>query len=118
MSEWKLVYYKTATAMIDEDYDEHVAEMEANDAAFREACERLRPQFEFRKALIGARLAAGLTQKQLAERMGTSQAAVARLEGGTRVPSVTTLAHLAVILGVDFTITPDTPLAVRPHKAE
>ena len=96
---------------------QYVAEREARDPAFREACERLRPQFEFRKALIGARLAAGLTQKQLAERMGTSQAAVARLEGGSRLPSVTTLARLAVILGVDFTITPETPLAVRPHKA-
>lgn len=100
-----------------EDYDEHVAEMEANDPAFREACERLRPQFELRKALIGARIAAGLTQKQLAERMGTSQAAIARLEGGERLPSVHTLYRLAVILGVDFTITPQEPLTVRPHGA-
>ena len=100
-----------------EDYGEHIAEMEANDPAFREACERLRPQFEFRKALIGARIAGGLTQKQLAERMGTSQAAIARLEGGGRLPSVHTLYRLAVILGVDFTITPQEPLTVRPHRA-
>ncbi|MCL5961825.1 MAG: helix-turn-helix domain-containing protein [Chloroflexi bacterium] len=100
-----------------DDYREHIAEMEANDPAFREACERLRPQFEFRKALIGARIAAGLTQKQLAERMGTSQAAIARLERGTGLPSVDTLYRLAVILGVDFTITPQEPLTVRPHRA-
>ncbi len=103
--------------MTDEDYREHIAEMEANDPAFRDACERLRPQFEFRKALIGARLAAGLTQKQLAERMGTSQGSIARLEGGARLPSVDTLYRLAVILGVDFTITPQDPLSVRPHRA-
>ncbi len=60
---------------------DYVAQREARDPAFKKACERLRPQFEFRKALIGARLAAGLTQKQLAERMGTSQAAIARVEG-------------------------------------
>lgn len=98
-------------------HEDYVAQREARDPAFREACERLRPQFEFRKALIGARIAAGLTQKQLAERMGTSQAAVARLESGTRLPSVDTLYRLAVILGVDFTITPQEPLTVRPHKA-
>jgi len=64
-----------------------------------------------------ARLAAGLTQKQVAERMGTSQAAIARLEGGARLPSVDTLYRLAVILGVDFAITPQSPLTVRQHEA-
>lgn len=98
-------------------HEDYVAQRETRDPAFREACERLRPQFEFRKALIGARISAGLTQKQVAERMGTSQAAVARLESGTRLPSVDTLYRLAVILGVDFTITPQEPLTVRPHKA-
>lgn len=96
---------------------DYVAQREARDPAFREASERLRPQFEFRKALVGARLAAGLTQRQLAERMGTSQAAIARLESGTRLPSVDTLYRLAVILGVDFTITPQAPLTVRQHQA-
>ena len=98
-------------------FRDHVAEMEARDPAFREARERLRPQFEFRKALIGARLAAGLTQRQLAERMGTSQAAIARLESGTRLPTVDTLFRLAAALGVEFTITPEEPLTVRPHSA-
>ncbi len=74
---------------------DYVAQREARDPAFKEACERLRPQFEFRKALIGARLAAGLTQKQLAERMGTSQGSIARMEGGARLPSVDTLYRLA-----------------------
>ncbi len=97
--------------------DDYIAEKEAEDPAFREARERLRPQFEFRKALIGARLAAGLTQRQLAEKMGTSQAAIARLESGTRLPTIDTLYRLAQILGVDFTITPQEPLTVRPHKA-
>ena len=98
-------------------YDDYVHELEAGDAAFRDERERLRPQFEFRKALIGARLAAGLTQRQLAEGMGTSQAAIARLESGTRLPTIDTLYRLAQILGIDFTITPKDPLTVRPHKA-
>lgn len=98
-------------------FDDYVAKREARDPAFRDACERLRPQFEFRKALIGARLAAGLTQKHLAEKMGTSQAAIARLESGTRLPTLDTLYRLAQVLGVDFTITPHEPLTVRPHQA-
>jgi transcriptional regulator with XRE-family HTH domain len=98
-------------------YRDHVTEMEATDPAFREARERLRPQFEFRRALIGARLAAGLTQKQLAERLGTTQSAVDRLESGQRMPTLDTLYKLAAVLGLDFTITPDNPLLARPHKA-
>ncbi|MDP2937005.1 MAG: helix-turn-helix transcriptional regulator [Dehalococcoidia bacterium] len=99
------------------DYDAHVAEMEATDPAFREACERLRPQYEFRKALISARLGVGLTQKDLAERIGATQPAIARLERGERLPTVDTLHRLATVLGVDFLITPEEPLIVRPHRA-
>ncbi|TAK27895.1 MAG: XRE family transcriptional regulator [Chloroflexota bacterium] len=98
-------------------YDDYIAEQEASNPAFREARERMRPQFEFRKALIGARLAAGWTQKELAERMGTKQSAIARLESGTQMPTLDTLYRLAAVLGVDFTITPDASVTVRPHKA-
>lgn len=102
---------------VEADYDAHVAEMEANDPAFREACERLRPQYELRKALVSARLGAGLTQKDLAERMGATQPAIAGLERGERLPAVDTLHRLAVVLGLDFLITPEEPLIVRPHRA-
>jgi len=98
-------------------YREHIAEMEANDPAFRRAREELRPQYEFRRALIGSRLAAGLTQRQLAEKMGTTQSAIARLESGMQTPTLDTLCRLAAVLNVDFTITPREALIVRPHKA-
>ncbi|MBI2865656.1 MAG: helix-turn-helix transcriptional regulator [Chloroflexi bacterium] len=104
----------------DDDLGRYVAEMEASDPGFRAERERLRPQFEFRKALIGARLALGLTQKQLAEKMGTSQAAVARLENGRSWPTLSTLQKLARVLDIDFTITALEPLQARarhPHKA-
>ena len=98
-------------------YDDYIAKKEAQSPAFREARERLRPQFEFRKSLIGARIAAGLTQKQVAERIGTSQAAIARLESRTSLPTVETLYRLAQALGLDFAITPEERLTVRPHEA-
>jgi len=96
---------------------DYVAEREARDPAFREACEKLRPQFEFRKAIIGARLAAGLTQKELAEKMGTTQSAIARLESGSQMPTLDTLHRLATVLGIEFTITPEEPIKARPHEA-
>lgn len=99
-------------------HKDYMAEREARDPAFREAYERLRPQYEFRRALIGARLAAGLTQKQLAERMATTQSAISRLESGAQTPTLDTLYRLAQVLSVDFTISPEGPaIAVRPHEA-
>jgi ribosome-binding protein aMBF1 (putative translation factor) len=48
------------------------------------------------------RVAAGLTQHQLAIRIGSTQPAVARLEAGLRTPTVTTLKRVAQALGHDL----------------
>lgn len=61
--------------------------------------EALEQEFALASAVIGARVRAGLTQAELAERMGTSQSAVARLEGGRARPSVATLEKLAKATG-------------------
>lgn len=45
---------------------------------------------------VKARIASGLTQGQLAERMHTSQTAIARLESGKELPSMKTLAKFAL----------------------
>ena len=47
----------------------------------------LAPEFEISAELIRARVRAGLTQAELAARMGTSQSAIARLESGQDTPS-------------------------------
>ena len=52
------------------------------DSEFVREYEALRDEFETAGALIDARAKANLTQKQVAERMQTSQSQVARLEGG------------------------------------
>ena len=100
-----------------DDLDKYIAGREASDPEFRKARVDMRPVNEFRRALIGARLDAGLTQVELAKRMGTTQSAIARLERGSQAPTLNTLYRLATALGVDFTITPKKPLTVRPHEA-
>jgi HTH-type transcriptional regulator / antitoxin HipB len=51
-----------------------------------------------------ARETAGLSQRDLAARMGTSQAAVARLEAGGVGATLTTLHRVAAALGLELSI--------------
>ena len=61
--------------------------------------EALAEEFALATALIKARSDAGLTQEELAQRMGTIQSAFARLEGGKSRPSTTTLVNVAKATG-------------------
>jgi DNA-binding XRE family transcriptional regulator len=47
----------------------------------------LAPEFEISAELVKARLRAGLSQAELAARMGTSQSTIARLESGQTLPT-------------------------------
>ena len=69
------------------------------DPAAQAANEDLAPEFEVARELIAARSRAGLTQSDVALRMGTTQSAVARLEGGTRAPSLRTVQRYAQAVG-------------------
>jgi predicted transcriptional regulator len=55
----------------------------------------LEQEFAIASELIRARARAGLSQAELAERMGTSQSAIARLESGQTLPSTKTLLRFA-----------------------
>ncbi len=46
----------------------------------------------------------GLSQRELAERLGTTQSAVARLEAGNVSPSLPTLDKVAEALGVELVV--------------
>lgn len=61
-------------------FDEVLAE-DLQDPAFRRAYEASEKAFQGFDEILKARFEAGLTQEDVARRMGTSQAAVARLEG-------------------------------------
>jgi transcriptional regulator with XRE-family HTH domain len=96
-------------------HEEYVAQRAARDPAFRAAREASQPLYEFQRALIAARLAAGLTQRQLAELMGTGQSVIARIEGGEHPPRLDTLQKWAAACEAEFTIKPEAPLSVRPR---
>src|SRR2546421_9344337 len=66
-------------------------EDEARISAFRALVHRLRTE-------------AGLTQAELAKRMGTTQSAIARMEGGGTRPTLETLEKLATAVGAELIV--------------
>ena len=82
------------------------------DADYRREYEALEEEFSLTAALIDARSRAGLTQEQVAQRMKTTQAVVARLEGGGSKPSTRTLEKYAKATGRRLRISFE-PEAVR-----
>ena len=65
------------------------------DSAFRKEYEALQPERDITMSLIRARKEAGLTQAELSEKTGISQADISRLENGTRNPSLALLNRIA-----------------------
>lgn len=72
-----------------------VAERWMKDPGFKAGYDALDERFSLASLVIGARAIANLTRAELAERMGTPQSTIARLESGTAKPSLSTLQRLA-----------------------
>ncbi len=68
------------------------------------AHDALEEEFALADAFIRARAQADLTQEQVAERMGTTQAVIARLESGRVKPSTRTLERFAKATGTRLRI--------------
>jgi ribosome-binding protein aMBF1 (putative translation factor) len=73
--------------------------------------EALEERFAIPSAVMAARCHAGLTQAELAKRMGTTQSVIARLETGRSKPSTATLEKLAKATGTKLRI------SFEPEKA-
>jgi transcriptional regulator with XRE-family HTH domain len=71
---------------------------------YRHEYDALEDEFTLAAALISARSKAGFTQEQLAEKMETSQSAIARMESGRALPSGTTLQRFAKATGTRLRI--------------
>jgi transcriptional regulator with XRE-family HTH domain len=70
-------------------------------ADVRKAYDELEEEFAFLDEVLRARARAGLTQAEVAKRVGTTQSAIARLESGAgrHSPSIATLQRYARALG-------------------
>ncbi|GAC1352891.1 MAG: helix-turn-helix transcriptional regulator [Polyangiales bacterium] len=86
---------------------------------FKEGYEALGEEFALASMLIKARAKAKLSQAELAERMGTSQSTIARLESGAAKPSLSTLERFARATGtrVRVSLVPTAPPKKKPRKA-
>lgn len=69
-------------------------------AAYAEADD----EYALVEALIEARSKAKLSQTELAERLGTTQSAIARLEGGGVTPTLKTLRRYAEATGMKLKV--------------
>jgi DNA-binding XRE family transcriptional regulator len=80
-------------------FEDHLAE-QLQDPEFREAWEALEPGYQIARL----RIMRGLTQQELAEKVGTKQPSIARLESGKTEPKISFLRRLAEALGADLEI--------------
>lgn len=64
----------------------------------------LQPEYDIIQAMIDARNSLNITQKELSERTGITQADISRIENGTRNPSLNMVKRLAKGLGMQLKI--------------
>ena len=74
------------------------------DPKFRDAWKDVEPEYQLARQIIRARLKRGLTQAQLAEKIGTKQPVISRLEGAQASPSLRLLKRVAEALNVKLQI--------------
>ena len=80
------------------DYKNHLEE-QLKDPNFAAEWERQRPEREYIKAIIAARMELNLTQKDLAKKTGIRQSNISRIENGNSSPTIATLQQLASGMG-------------------
>ena len=69
------------------------------------AIKELEPEYEIIKQIIKARIEQNISQKELAERIGTRQSNISRLESGDYNPSLQFLKKVAKGLGKELHLT-------------
>ncbi len=84
-------------------------------ASYRAEQRRLEQFEELARLVIKHRAALGLTQQELADRVGTSHSAISRIESGRHRTSVATLQRVAQALGLRLVVgfesgPPDRPI--------
>ena len=106
----KLSEMKTAEEVLAEDL---------KDPEFRREWERTATARAVAAQLVAYRAEHGLSQRELARRLGMKQPAIARLEAGEHTPTLPTLERLSRGLGLEFhiDITPKSATTVQLQLA-
>lgn len=74
------------------------------DEKVKKAYDELGPQFEIIRMVMERRIKKGITQKKLAQMIGTKQSAISRFESGEYNPTILFLGKLAGALGTKIRI--------------
>lgn len=74
------------------------------DPEIKAAYDALEPEYAVIRAILEARMKKGLTQKELARKVGTKQSAISRIETGVGNPSLQFLKKLAAALDAKLQI--------------
>jgi transcriptional regulator with XRE-family HTH domain len=77
----------------------------------------LEAEFQLASSLIERRLAKGLSQRQLANRIGTKQPVISRLESGESKPTLSLLKRVADALDARVVVTLEEKTKARPQRA-
>ena len=80
------------------DFFAHHEEKMRDNPEYKAAYDALEQEFAIANALIQARSEAGMTQKDVAEKLGVSQPAIARMESGKNI-SIKAIARYAKAVG-------------------
>ena len=83
--------------------NEMLSEEMKNDE-FRKEYEAIQPELDVIRTMVDARNSVNMTQKELSERTGISQADISKIENGTRNPSLNLLKRLAEGMGMTLKI--------------
>jgi DNA-binding XRE family transcriptional regulator len=75
-----------------------------NDKKFIKEAEKVEYEYELAKSLIELRKKNNITQVELAERVGTKQPVISRVETGTVKPSISLLERIAYALGANLEV--------------
>lgn len=84
---------------------ESVLKESLKDPKFKKEYEKLGPKYDLIKQVIEAKTKLGLTQKEIADRMGTKQSALARFESGNINPTLNFMQKLAKALNTTLRLT-------------
>ena len=95
--------HETLDDGLDDDLDRYVGQREQTSPGFLHLYDAAVRERELLRALAAKRVQLGLTQRAVAVRMKTSQAAVARLERGEVDPKLSTIERFAAAVGQQVT---------------